>query len=217
MWLELLDDLPREPAPHRVPERRFDRGALLYALGNAAYRAEDELEALGWYRAAQRYWPRHEDLQDNLELAAERAGVPSRPPRGFVDSVLVWMHKVTPPEARWLALLGLLPLAVGLLYEAMAGGRAARLLAAGAALLSLGLASPLLVEHFLPERMESMVIDPDGTALRSEPQPSAARVGRVEPGEQIWRLDTLSDWERVETRGGERGWIAAEDAFDLNR
>ena len=88
MWLELLDDLPREPAPHRLPERRFDRGALLYALGSAAYRSEQPLEALGWYRAAQRYWPRHADLQHNLELAAERAQVPSRASRGFVGTLL---------------------------------------------------------------------------------------------------------------------------------
>jgi hypothetical protein len=216
-WLDLLDELPPEPAAHRVPERRFDRGALLYALGNAAYRAEDELEAVGWYRAAERYWPRSGDLQANLELAAERAGVPARVPRGPGRALLELMREVTPPEARWLALLGLLPLGAALLHEALAGGRGARLLAALAALVSLTLAAPLLTEHFVPIQPETMVIDPEGLALRSEPLADAARIGRLEAGEQVLRLDRLADWVRIENRAGERGWISAAGAFDLDR
>lgn len=218
LWRETLRVLgpPREPSSS--DEVLFDRHAVLFDLGNAAFRGARYLEAIGWYRAALRYEPRHAGTRANLELATARAGLD--PHASASDTLGVWRSYLaawTPGEARWLALFGLAPLALALLVEAVRGGRAAALWALACFAAALLLVAPLLHLRATADDVPYLVVDPNGTALRSEARAAAATVGRIEAGATVQRVDALPEWVRVETDAGASGWVPADDVFELRR
>jgi tetratricopeptide (TPR) repeat protein len=217
LWLAALDTIGAPPVTDTADAVLFDRHAFLFNLGNAAFRAERPLEAAGWYRAALVHQPRHAATHDNLELARQRAeldgGSGLEPTAAWGAYLAAW----TPGEARWLALIGLGPLAVTLLIEALRGGRAALIWAGLALLLAVVLFAPLARHHLTADERPLMVIAPEGVALRSEARTGATIVARAAAGEDVLRRDALPEWIQVERTDGTLGWAPRADLFDLRR
>ena len=59
------------------------------------------------------------------------------------------------------------------------------------------------------------VVVEDGAALRSQPAEAGAVIGRLMPGSQADRIDSLPGWVRVEQAGGSRGWVGADEVVAL--
>ncbi|QDU85461.1 hypothetical protein Pla163_25920 [Planctomycetes bacterium Pla163] len=217
LWLVALDTIGAPPETDSADAVLFDRHALLFNLGNAAFRAERPLEAVGWYRAALRHQPRHAATHDNLELARQRAeldgGTGLEPTAAWGAYLAAW----TPGEARWLALLGLGPLAVTLLIEALRGGRAAMLWAGSALVVAGVLFAPLVHGHLTADERPQMVIAPEGVSLRSEARTGSTVVARAAAGEDVLRRDALPEWIQVELADGTLGWVPRAELFDLRR
>lgn len=216
-WLEVLDDLGPAGANLRGRERVFDRHALLHNLGNAAFRLERPLEAVGWYLAALRWAPRDGATRANLELARREAELDAAPAEDVVGSLGSTLELITPFEARWLALLALGPLLVALLGEAVRGGRA-WLLAVVLAVFVAALGALPLAWHLGQEDADPVLIVGSGSVpLRAEPLTARPAIGAVEPGERAERIDALPDWIRIERADGTRGWLSRAAVFPLVR
>src|SRR6185436_3640855 len=64
LWISALESAPLPSA---------ERARILYDLGNAAFRSDAPLEAVGWYTASLRLRPRDADTWTNLEHARRTA------------------------------------------------------------------------------------------------------------------------------------------------
>lgn len=216
LWRALLREAPAPLPPGHGQPLVFSPAALLFNLGNACLRTGVPLEALAAYEAARRLNPRDGAIRANLERARLAAGLdlPARP--GPWQRLTEWLRWLQPGERRWLALLGAVPLALALLYEALAGGAAARrwlllaLLAASVACLPLGF------ERFGPPPADAMVVAAAGAQLNSEPRDDAKTVGRVAAGEMCLEIDRLPGWCRIQREDGQRGWLPTAAIFRLS-
>ena len=193
----------------------LDPALLCYDLGNAAFRADRALEAVGWYTAALRFAPRDDAAWVNLELARQRAGLDPADRGDLVDTLHRLGTAVTLAELEW-ALLGVAVLLLAaILAEAWVGGialrRAAWSLGAvavlGAALWTWRLASE--------QDASAFVMQSDGAVLRSEPRIDAAAVGRAEAAEIVERVDALPGWVRVRTAEDVFGWTEDGGILEL--
>lgn len=215
LWSDLLASAPKMPSPGHGQPLHFDVGRLLYNLGNACLRCGQPLEALGAYSAALRLAPRDAALRANLARARAAAGLAEPPAPRLVQQLSGWLDWPTPAERRWMALLGLLPLALALLYEALAGGRGARRALAACLLLAAAAAAPLAHELLGPSAPEVLVVSPGGAPLYSEPRLEARQVGQAAAGETLRELDALPGWRRVVGPGGPAAWTPAGGLFHL--
>lgn len=215
LWSDLLASAPKMLAPGHGQPLHFDVGRLLYNLGNACLRCGQPLEALGAYSAASRLAPRDAALRANLARARAAAGLPEAPPPRLTRQLAAWLAWPTPAERRWMALLGLLPVALALLYEALAGGRGARRALAVCLLLAAGAAAPLFHELLGPSAPEVLVVSPGGAPLYSEPRLEARQVGQAAAGETLRELDALPGWRRVAGPTGPAAWTPAGGLFHL--
>lgn len=217
LWLRALEVAgPQPPLSHRQ-DTVLDRWALCHNLGNAAFRDERPLEAVAWYRAALRHRPRELDTLDNLVLAERAAELPDDGEVDFVRSLMQLLELVSREEAPWLALVGLLPLGVILLAEALRGGRGWRWLSLLAVLSALTCLAPFLRYRLQESEPTVMVVDESGLERRREPLSERPVVGRWAPGTELRVVDRLADWHRLVDASGERGWVSSAGLFDLDR
>jgi tetratricopeptide (TPR) repeat protein len=204
-WLEALAE--------SGPEAR-DRAALLYNLGNAAYRLGRPLEAAGWYTAAIELAPRHEAAWRNLEFVRRRAGVEPAD-RGDLSSTVVRLTTVlTRAECERVVLALLAALALVLGFEAWRGGVAAKVLAGVLAGLVCIASVPWAMHLARAGERQVFVVQPEGAPLSSEPREASAVVGRLAPASRAQVIDALPGWVRVR-QGGASGWIAAPTCVPL--
>lgn len=215
IWSDLLaSDPPTLPPGHGQP-LDFDVSRLLYNLGNASLRCGQPLEALGAYSAALRLRPRDPDVLANLVRARAAAGLPEAPAPRLAQQLTDRLSWSTPAERRWLALFGLMPVAVALLFEALAGGRQARRALVLCLLLAIGAAAPLGYELLGPTPPQALVVVPGGAPLFSEPRLDARQVGLAPAGEALRELDRLPGWRRIEDSSGLAAWTPADGLFRL--
>lgn len=193
------------------------RGRVCRNLGNCAYRLGDLPRAVGWFEAARRLAPRDRDAWTNLELARRKlewAPADRGDLRAGVERIL---RSFTANESEWLALLGLLPIAVCAGWEALRGGRGAKLAVLAALLVAMVCVAPLLHRVLATRAGECLVIAREGASLRAEPSDALAPIGRLDPGASAWRIDAWPEWVRVEAADGMRGWVPAAQLFELTR
>ena len=216
-WMAVLDELTSMPIEVDGHETVVDRHALLHDLGNAAFRLERPLEAVGWYMAALRHAPRDVETHENLALARREAGLESEPNPDFVRSLTDALGLFTPAESRWLALIGLLPLLVCLLGEAARGGRLWRGLLVLSILIGVAATAPLVRHGLRGGERPVLIVDEQRVEYRAEPLEERPSIGAVEPGAVVQALDALPDWIRIETVEGDRGWVSRGAVFELVR
>lgn len=205
LWSEALE--AADPGP--------ERGRLAYNLGNAAFRRNRFVEAVGWYTAGLRYLPRDGDLWANLELARAEAGLPPADGGSLKDMAARIAGKFTEPESRLLALAGVLLLACMLAGEALRGGRGWR-----QASLWMLLLLPLFfvpwVRHALHPPNAHLVLQ-SGAGGRSEPRTDAATLERLEAGDVLQVFDSMPGWSRVRLDAGDELWVQESALFQLER
>jgi tetratricopeptide (TPR) repeat protein len=216
LWLATLERLG---PPDRAPvggEPIVDRHVLLANLGNAAFRSGDPARAVGWFGAALAYAPRDAATLANLALARERAELPEPARRGWRGALEALAARVTDGEARLLALLGLVPLALALLFEALRSGRrgvvgvVVTACVAGAALF------PLAARHFVRQEAPHLVLR-SGVDLLAEAQEGATAVGALAPGAVVEVVDELPRWLAVARDGAPPAWAPRDALFALER
>ncbi len=209
LWLEVLEATRGlEPAP-------LDRASVLYDLGNAAFRLGQPIEAAAWYTACIRLDPRRSDAWANLELARSRAELDPADRGDLVATLRRALGFLTLAESEWLVLAAAALLLLVLLIEAVRGGLLWKRLALVFLLLLLLAMSPWVWRLSAGGEDPLFVLAADGVSVRSEPRADAAAIERLEPGEEVERVDELPGWARVELSGGERGWVPAEVTLAL--
>lgn len=208
-WLRLLDatDAPRGA----------ERARILYDLGNVAFREGRALESVGWYSAALRLAPRDPDTWANLEIARGAAKLAPADRGDLMAAFARLVRGATRAESEWLALVGLAALAAALGYEALRGGRAARILALVAACSALVLATPWMGHLARDGVRQAIVIEADKALVRSEPRERAAVIAEVQSGSDVEVVDDLLDWTKVRLAGGLEGWVQKRALFPVDR
>lgn len=193
----------------------IDPALLCYDLGNAAFRADRALEAVGWYTAALRFEPRDDAAWANLELARQRAGLDPADRGDLADTLHRLGTAVTIAELEW-ALVGVAALLLAaILAEAWVGGLVLRRVAwslGAIAVLCAGLWAWRLTSE---QGASAFVTQADGAVLRSEPRADATAVGRAEAAEIVERVDALPGWVRVRTSGNVFGWTEDSAVLEL--
>lgn len=208
-WSEALEEDPEG--------RVLDRAAVLYDLGNVAWRQGQGLEAVAWYTAALRLSPRDGDARANLELVRGKLGL-EPDDRGDLDStVRRALSFLTLAEAEWVVLGTLALLAGALSFEAFYGGAAGRRAVVGALLVVGAALVPWARSLREADRDPVMVIAEDGSSVHSEPRAEAAVIGQLQPAAVVERIDRVPGWVRVDLGHGERGWAPADELFALVR
>ncbi len=205
VWNEALE--AAEPGP--------ERGRLAYNLGNASYRRNRFLEAVGWYMVGLRYLPRDGDLFANLELSRAEAGLPPADGGSLKDMAGRILGKFTAGESRLLALGGVLLLALILAGEALRGSSGWRS-ASWWMLLALPLFFAPWVRHALSPPDAHLVLQ-SGAGGRSEPRTDAATLERLEAGQILEVFDSMPGWSRVRLDGGQELWVQESALFQLER
>ena len=210
LWSEVLEE-------GRETLADGQRARLCYNLGNIAARREAWLVAAGWYTASLRLRPRDADTWSNLELVRLEAGLEAAD-RGDLQGTLArLLGSLTPAESRWLALLGLLPLALALAGEALRGGGGWRLFSWGGLVLAVLLALPWLRHELAPRGAQVLVIAEEAQRARNEPRMDGSPVGELAPGSVHPLVDELPGWVELELSAGRRGWVRAGQVLGLDR
>ena len=179
------------------------RGAVLYDLGNCAFRQGRYAEAVRCFRSALRYRPRDRAVRFNLRLAKERLGLHPPGPPSLLRSLQDGIGRLTPWE--WL-LLGAFLQAAGLLARLLCSRRGMRAAAVIVLLLGVLAAGRGVQVRFFPGPPEAVVLVPDA-ALRPEPHRGLPVLERLPAGVRVRVLESSDRWARVEHHGRE-GWIA---------
>lgn len=190
-------------------------GAVLYNLGNSAFRDGLFLEAVARYTAAIDHSPRSADYWANLELARSRAGLEAAD-RGDLAATAERLYTLLRvPELETLTFAILALLAASLLWEALRGSRTSRALATLFFLSLIGVAGlrTWRVETIPFNRV--MVTFDGGASLRSEPSLELPVILHLEPGAIVERTDTLLGWMRVNSKGTS-GWLEAPQVLELD-
>jgi tetratricopeptide (TPR) repeat protein len=193
------------------------RARLCYNLGNLALRENHPLDAVAWFSASLRLRPRDSDTWSNLELARLNAGLDAADRGDLAATMDRLLTSWSKAESSWLALFGVLPLALALAFEALRGGRAARWLVALGLLVGALCGTPWLWNWLQAGNDPVMIVASENARALSEPRSDAPRVLELEAGEVLMRSDQTPGWVEVEAADGQRGWLRAEQAFALNR
>lgn len=178
---------------------------LWYNQGNALYRLGRFPEAIRMYRRAQRERPRDPDVEYNLGLAAQAAGV-AVPER---TGIARWLGEFSAGEWRWAAECGFWALvALGAVALARPGwrDRLKGASAVAAVVLSAGLAGGVAWPRWEGRHPECVVLGETAQALKSAPLESAATVAEAVPGTLVRRVGESGFWAEVEA-GEARGWV----------
>lgn len=178
---------------------------LDYDMGNALYRLGRFPEAIRMYRRAQRELPRDPDVEYNLGLAAQAAGVALPERRGAAK----WLGGFSAREWRWAAEAGFWALvALGAAALAKPGwrDRLKGAAALGAVVLAAGLAGGVAWPWWEARHPECVVLGEKAAVLRSAPLETAAAVAEAVPGTLVRRVAGSGFWAEVEV-GEARGWV----------
>ncbi len=216
LWLATLERLGPLDQATVGDEPIVDRHVLLANLGNAAFRRGAPAEAVGWYSAALVYAPRDAATLANLALARERAELPEPARRGWRGALEALAARITDGEARLLALAGLGPLALALLYDALRRGRRAVLSVVATACLAAAALIPLAARHFVRHDAPHLVLR-SGVDLLAEAQDGATAVGALSPGAVVEVVDELPHWLAVARDGAPPAWAPRDALFALER
>ncbi|MCP3919241.1 MAG: tetratricopeptide repeat protein [bacterium] len=194
-----------------------ERGRLAYNAGNAAYRAGRTLEAVAWYTAALRLLPGDADGWANLELARTEAELEPADRGDLTDTFKRLVSSTTRAEAEWLALAGMVLLAVCLAGEALRGGMLWRRLSLGALVLFGFLALPWIWSAVHSGSRPMMVVETRSTPARSEPRADAKRLFDIPAGSEVEHLDELPGWVKIDAGEDRLVWVREGTVFDLAR
>lgn len=195
---------------------QLGRARVYYDLGNASWRAGEELAAVACYTAAVRLDPRHAEAWQNLELARAKAGLPPADAGDLGATLQRLLVSLRPGERRALLFVALCLWSVVLALEVRFGGSGARAALLGATLVLVLAAVPWAFGQLGRERLAPMlVVSKTGITLRNEPLEARAAVGELQSLEEVERIDELPGWVRVERADGQRGWVRSESLFPL--
>jgi len=193
-----------------------ERARVAYDLGNAAWRRELVLEAVGWFTLAVRLDPRNADAWANLEHARAEAGLEPADRGDLRSTFRRLLSFPRPHELRWALALALLLAAIPLVFEALHGGKLWRRLSVVMAL-ALALVAALWMRELARRPGDPvLVVGGPALALRSEPRAELQPIGEVRAGEELERVDALPGWVRLETDEGQRGWVRESAVFPLS-
>lgn len=207
------ETLWRETLEEELPD--VIRARLYYNLGNAAWRQDHPMEAVGWYSASLRISPRDSDTWSNLEFVRAESGLDPAD-RGDLRSTLKRaLLALRPEEARLVAFVALGLLALLLAGEAFGGGRVWRRLAFLGALLTITCCLPFFYRLGDAAQDPMLVVRAPSVSMRSEPHPSRQPIGKLDAGEEVERVDSLPGWVRVTRADGVLGWVQEEALFPL--
>jgi tetratricopeptide (TPR) repeat protein len=209
-WLAVLEDAGGPNAP-------YERARILYNLGNAAFRASQTLEAVGWYTASLRLRPRDAETWQNLEHARSAAKLEPADRGDLSATAHRLFSSLTLAESEWLVLAVVIAWAGVLAMEALRGGRLWRRLAFVGVLAILVSFVPLGFSLARDRGDVMLAIQEQKLAVKSEPRADAAVIAEVTPGDEVRRLDTLPDWTKVELGAGAVGWVESRAVFALDR
>lgn len=192
-----------------------ERARLYTNLGNAFARQDDWQRAAAAFEASLRLRPRDERTRAKRELARSEAGWPPADRGDLASTTERVLGALTEDEARWLALLGLLPLVACLAGEALRGGRAWRRASWIAAVVWLACTAPCVHTSWTAPADPVIVIAPGGAPARPEPRDSAGRFERLPSGSEWERLDALPGWTKLAGPEGRDVWVPSDDLFAL--
>jgi len=205
IWSETLRDALSEET----------RARIYYNLGNATWRQDEAMEAVGWYSACLRISPRSADAWHNLELVRAEAGLEPADRGDLRSTARRALLSLRPEEARLLALLTLAGLALVLALEAFLGGELLRWLSLLGALAAIVLCLPFFYRLGAEEQDPMLVVRAPSVSMRSEPATSRTPIAELDAGEEVERVDSLPGWIRVTRGDGTRGWVQEEALFPL--
>ncbi|MCA8979004.1 MAG: hypothetical protein KDC14_03175 [Planctomycetes bacterium] len=217
LWNDALDAATGaldQGAPHAGDG---ERARLMANLGNCAARQDDWAQAAAWFEASLRLRPRDAETRDKLDFARSEAGWSPLDRGDLASTTERALSAFTEDEARWLALVALLPLVVTLLGEALRGSRAWRRAALACAALWLFACTPCIYAAWTADSDPVLVTNPNGAAARPEPRESAERLERLPAGTHWKRLDELPGWTRLRGPDGRSVWVPSRDVFALER
>jgi hypothetical protein len=164
-------------------------------LGDAAYQAGDDAEALAAWTRGARLAPRDVGLRRALTLV---------PAADAASAHWLWVSVVTPAELWLLGLVAWLAGWAGILWTRRIDGRWVVLLGAGALLI--GGSTMLRGWYARPTAVVTV-----NTVLRLSPSDLAPSVGEV-PRLGAVRLEaSRGPWVRVVGPGGQEGWLHTEE------
>jgi hypothetical protein len=106
LWIATLET-GRDESGAPLPDG--ERARILYDLGNAAFRAGEPLEAVGWYTASLRLRPRDAETWSNLEHARRTAKLEPADRGDLAATLGRLLTSITHVESQWLALAGAAP------------------------------------------------------------------------------------------------------------
>jgi len=216
-WLDALEAATGVDEQGEPLASAGERARLMANLGNCAARLDDWAGAAGWFEASLRLRPRDDDTREKLNFARGEAGWPPLDRGDLSSTTSRVLGAFTADEARWLALLGLLPLIVALAGEALRGGRAWRQASIASAVLWLIACGPCVHAAWNEDSDPMLVISPNGAAARPEPRESAERLERLPSGARFERLDELPGWTKLSGPEGRAVWVPSRDVFALER
>lgn len=191
-----------------------ERARWMTNLGNVAARDDRWTEAAAWFEGSLLLRPRDADTRAKMDHARAEAGWPPADRGDLASTTARVLGSVTEDEARWVALLALVPLAVALTGEALRGGRAWRRGVWLAALVWLAGTVPC-VHAALRADDPVIVTAVGGASARAEPRDSATRLERLPAGSRWDRVDTLGEWTKLRGTDGRDVWVPAGDVFAL--
>ncbi|MBY0274006.1 tetratricopeptide repeat protein [Candidatus Binatia bacterium] len=185
--------------------------AVLYNLGNAAFRAGKPGEAILAYERALWLAPRDQDVRANLRQVRKAAGLPE-PDDG------PWLRLARAATANgwaWLASAGLYVACLSLLLRRLASGDARGRPRRGVLSVSAGVGLALLLlagaacATRLGERDRGVVLDGD-PKLRVAPYASATVSSELAPGEIVRIERGHEGFTLVRTVTGRSGWMTGD-------
>lgn len=178
-----------------------DEGALLFNLGNCAFRLGHHAEAILHYRRALLRLPLDPEVGFNLRLAERELGIHRASDAPLYATTLAWLDALPP---RRLLLLASLLQTVGLFGLLLARRRGARLGSGLLVLLGLLAAGRLVWNRWFPGPPAGIVLD-RVIAVRPEPHARDPVLFEIRAGQSV-RVEEASDrWMRIAHPHG-RGW-----------
>jgi tetratricopeptide (TPR) repeat protein len=177
-------------------------GALLYNLGNCAYRLGRPAEAVLQYRRARLRLPRDPAVTFNLRLAEGQLGLYDPEGESFGAAVAELAASFTPREL--LVAVGVLE-TLGLVgVVLLRRKRWLRNLSGLVLLLGLAGAARLVVTQWIPGAPEGVVLDATAP-VHAAPDPGSEVTADLEPGESVRALERSDGWIRIRHSEG-AGW-----------
>ncbi|MCF7847825.1 MAG: hypothetical protein K9M45_03155 [Kiritimatiellales bacterium] len=199
-----------------VQEENIHNGHLYYTLANTHFLAGNIGRAILNYRRAEKYTPRNADLRHNLDYARKQRIdlIPSKERSAMTEKLLGWHYHIPTALRWWLFAASYLLMWGAWVWVGKSRRNEARIAFAAAALLSVVLATSLVVELAAARQMK------DGVILAKE---VLARKGDgeiyapsfLEPlhtGTEFRLLESRGQWWYIRLADGQSCWIPAHAA-----